>query len=63
MGPTSMLRGSTADNHKEFAASVTLRYSDAPNDSKQTVLSQKNNEKQEIQAECAEESSYLKFRI
>ena len=63
VGPTSMLRGSTADNYKKFASSVTLRYSDAPNDSKQIVLSQKNNEKQEIQAECAQESSYLKFRI
>ncbi len=63
VGPTSLLRGKTADKYKEFAASVTLRYSDAPKNSKQVVVSQKNNEKYEIQAERAEESSYLKFRI
>jgi tRNA-uridine 2-sulfurtransferase len=63
VGPTSLLRGKTADEYKEFAASITLRYSDAPRDSKQIVISQKNNEGHEIQAEHAEESSYLKFRI
>ena len=63
VGPTSLLRGKTADNHKEFAAAITLRYSDAPNDSKHIVLATKNNEKQDIQAESAQESSYLKFRI
>lgn len=63
VGPTSLLRGKTADKYKEFAASITLRYSDAPKDSKQIVVSQKNNERHEIQIECAEESLYLKFRI
>lgn len=63
VGPTSLLRGKTAVKYKEFAASITLRYSDAPKDSKHIVTSQKNNERHEIRAECAEESSYLKFRI
>ncbi len=63
VGPTSLLRGKTADMYKEFAASITLRYSDAPKESTQIVVSQKNNERHEIRAERAEESSYLKFRI
>lgn len=63
VGPTSLLRGETGDRYKEFAASITLRYSDAPKNSKQVVISQKNNERDEIQIECAEELSYLKFRV
>ena len=30
LGPVSILRGKNAKSHVEFAASVTLRYSDAP---------------------------------
>ena len=63
VGPTSMLRGSTANNYKDFAASITLRYSDAPKGYKQVVLLQKNNKKHRVWVECAQESSYLKFRI
>jgi len=63
MGPTSLLRGKTAEKHKEFASSITLRYSDAPKDVKGVVMSQKNNKKHEIEVEYAQESSYLEYRI
>ncbi len=63
VGPTSMLRGKTADKHKEFAASITLRYSDAPKNFKGIIVLQKNNEKHEIETTSAHESSYLKYRI
>ncbi len=38
MGPTSILRGANAELHVEHAASVTLRYSDAPKDVDWTVV-------------------------
>lgn len=63
VGPTSLLRGKTAENHQEFAASVTLRYSDAPKDVRGVVASQKNNNKHEVETSCAQESSYIKYRI
>ena len=63
MGPVSILRGKTADNHIEFASSVTLRYSDAPRKEKAYVNIHKNSKKEDIVSEPAEEDSYIKFRI
>ncbi len=63
MGPTSMIRGKELDKHKEFAASVTLRYSDAPSDQKCNVIVKMGNEQREILAHKASEEEYLKYRI
>jgi len=63
MGPTALLRGKTAEQHKELAASITLRYSDAPKDSLHTVILKKDTHKEGIKAKHAQEESYLKFRI
>jgi tRNA U34 2-thiouridine synthase MnmA/TrmU len=63
VGPISILRGKTAENYVEFAASITLRYSDAPNDVNSLVISQKNNEKTEIETCSTSESAYIKYRI
>ncbi|MDX1440907.1 MAG: tRNA (5-methylaminomethyl-2-thiouridylate)-methyltransferase [Nitrosopumilaceae archaeon] len=60
MGPVSILRGENADKHFEFAASVTLRYSDAPKEKESTVLT---NREKECVVVPANEESYLKFRI
>ena len=63
VGPVSILRGSNAKEHLKFASSVTLRYSDAPNN-KQAIVSIKNNDLvEEITAESAEEKSYIQFRM
>jgi len=63
VGPVSILRGSNAKEHLKFASSVTLRYSDAPNN-KQAIVSIKNNDLvEEITAESAEEESYIQFRM
>jgi tRNA-uridine 2-sulfurtransferase len=58
VGPVSILRGSNAKKHLKFASSVTLRYSDAPNN-EQAIVSIKNNDL----AESAEEKSYIQFRM
>lgn len=63
VGPISLLRGKSSINHQNFAASVTVRYSDAPKD-KQVVVSVLNNtKKSEIIAKSAMEEDYKKFRI
>jgi len=63
VGPVSILRGSNAKEHLKFASSVTLRYSDAPNN-EQAIVSIKNNDLvEEITAESAEEKSYIQFRM
>ena len=63
VGPVSILRGSNAKKHLKFASSVTLRYSDAPNN-EQAIVSIKNNDLvEEITAESAEEKSYIEFRM
>jgi len=63
VGPVSILRGSNAKKHLKFASSVTLRYSDAPNN-EQAIVSIKNNDLvEEITAESAEEKSYIQFRM
>ena len=63
VGPVSILRGSNSKKHLKFASSVTLRYSDAPND-EQAIVSIKNNDLvEEITSESAEEESYIQFRM
>ncbi|MBT5278589.1 MAG: tRNA (5-methylaminomethyl-2-thiouridylate)-methyltransferase [Nitrosopumilus sp.] len=63
VGPVSILRGSNLKKHLKFASSVTLRYSDAPND-EQAIVSIKNNDLvEEITSESAEEESYIQFRM
>ncbi|PIW32129.1 MAG: tRNA (5-methylaminomethyl-2-thiouridylate)-methyltransferase [Nitrosopumilales archaeon CG15_BIG_FIL_POST_REV_8_21_14_020_37_12] len=63
VGPVSILRGKNASQHVEFAASVTLRYSDAPKDEQVYVITSKENSKQEILSKSVSEESYIKFRI
>ncbi len=63
MGPTSMIRGSTAKRHGPLAAAVTLRYSDAPDDRECGVTVKTNGVQSEIPARCAAEKDYLGFRI
>jgi len=63
VGPVSILRGSNAKEHLKFASSVTLRYSDAPNN-KQAIVSIKNNDLvEEITSQSAKEESYIQFRM
>ena len=63
VGPVSILRGSNAKKHLKFASSITLRYSDAPND-EQAIVSIKDNELvEEIASQSAEEESYIQFRM
>jgi tRNA U34 2-thiouridine synthase MnmA/TrmU len=63
MGPVSILRGKNADVHVKFASSITLRYSDAPKGEQASVIINKDNTKEEIITQHAEEESYIKFRI
>jgi len=63
VGPVSILRGSNAKEHLKFASSVTLRYSDAPNNEQAIVSIRDNDLVEEIASECAEEESYIKFRM
>lgn len=63
VGPVSLIRGKNAGNHVEFAASVTLRYSDAPNEQTSIVLVQKGETESEVSVTGATEEEYLPFRI
>ena len=63
VGPVSILRGNNAKAHVEFAASVTLRYSDAPKNQHGIVLVKNENSSEEISSESAEEQLYIKFRM
>jgi len=63
MGPVSILRGKNADKHISFAASVTLRYSDATKDEQSYVRVTKDKVQDEVIANSANEESYIKFRI
>lgn len=63
MGPTSILRGKNNECHTEFAAQVTLRYSDAPKAHSSVVVIQKDDIKTEINSKPAEEFSYVRYRI
>ncbi|NNL58977.1 MAG: tRNA (5-methylaminomethyl-2-thiouridylate)-methyltransferase [Nitrosopumilus sp.] len=63
VGPVSILRGKNARNHVKFAASITLRYSDAPKNEKSVVSVKNDNITEEITTESMQEESYIKFRI
>ena len=63
VGPISILRGSNAKEHLKFASSVTLRYSDAPNNEQAIVSIRDNDLVEEIASESAKEESYIKFRM
>ncbi len=63
MGPVSMLRGENLENHKQLCAAVTLRYSDAPKESDQTILVQQGEQQSQITAKSAAETDYIHFRI
>ena len=63
MGPTTLIRGKDLEQHKKIAASVTLRYSDAPSDQTCTVFVKNGDNTSEITAKSADEEDYLKYRI
>jgi tRNA-specific 2-thiouridylase len=63
VGPISILRGKNAKEHLKFASSVTLRYSDAPNNEQAIVSIRDSDLVEEIASESAEEESYIKFRM
>ena len=63
VGPTTLLRGDGMSKHVEFSAKITLRYSDAPKNETGIVIIHKNEDVTEISVNCAEETSYTKFRI
>ena len=63
VGPISILRGKNAKLHVNFGSSVTLRYSDAPKTEKNIISIKNGDSEDEISVECAEEQSYLKFRM
>ena len=63
VGPVSILRGTNSKKHLQFAASVTLRYSDAPNDKTAIVSIKQNDSVEEISSESAKEEAYIQFRM
>jgi len=63
VGPVSILRGKNTKSHIEFAASVTLRYSDAPENEQGIVIVKNDNLSEEISSNCAIEEYYIKFRM
>ena len=63
VGPVSILRGSNAKQHLKFASSITLRYSDAPNNEQAIVSMRDNDLVEEITSKSAEEESYIQFRM
>ena len=63
VGPVSILRGSNAKQHLKFASSITLRYSDAPNNEQAIVSIRDNDLVEEITSKSAEEDSYIQFRM
>ena len=63
VGPVSILRGSNAKQHLKFASSITLRYSDAPNNEQAIVSIRDNDLVEEIASQSAEEESYIQFRM
>lgn len=63
VGPVSILRGSNAKEHLKFASSITLRYSDAPNNEQAIVSIKDNDLVEEITSESAKEESYIQFRM
>ena len=63
VGPVSILRGSNSKKHLKFASSVTLRYSDAPNNMTAIVSIKDNDLIDEITSESAKEEEYIQFRM
>ena len=63
VGPVSILRGSNSKKHIKFASSITLRYSDAPDDEQAIVSIRDNDLVEEIASQSAEEESYIQFRM
>ena len=63
VGPVSILRGSNAKQHLKFASSITLRYSDAPNNEQAIISIRDNDLVEEIASKSAEEESYIQFRM
>ena len=63
VGPIPILRGKNAKLHVDFGSTVTLRYSDAPKTEKNIISIKNGDSTDEISVECAEEQSYLKFRM
>ena len=63
VGPVSILRSSNAKQHIKFASSITLRYSDAPNNEQAIVSIRDNDLVEEINSKSAEEESYIQFRM
>jgi len=63
VGPTSILRSTNPEIHFDFSTSITLRYSDAPNDKEGVVTILKNNNKTKVNAIAAKEDTYLQYRI
>ena len=63
LGPSSMIRGTGVKAHVDFAASVTLRYSDAPKETICGVDVISGDSKIQVDAKGATEEEYLKFRI
>lgn len=62
MGPTTILRGETAEDHVGLAAAVTLKYSDAP-DTDEHVTIWRGEETQDMVVAPAVEDDYVPFRI
>ncbi len=63
MGPTSMIRGSSAKNHVEFCASITLRYSDSPHGQEGTVAVTGDGLDSKLCVGEAAEESYVGLRL
>ena len=63
VGPTSILRGDDVDEYLQYAAQITLRYSDAPKYEQSLVVIEKIESRNEISVDPAIESSYQKYRI
>ena len=62
VGPTTILRGTTAGDHVRLAASVTLKYSDAP-DTEGHVTVWRGEETEDMSVAPASEDDYIRFRI
>ena len=63
VGPVSILRGKNNGDYLDFAAQITLRYSDAPKSESSIVITELNGKKTEILAKAIEELAYVKYRI
>ncbi|MCG8378601.1 MAG: tRNA (5-methylaminomethyl-2-thiouridylate)-methyltransferase, partial [Proteobacteria bacterium] len=63
VGPISILRGKNSNDYTEFAAQVTVRYSDAPKTEEHYVTCQIDDKKSEINVSSASEQAYVKYRI